>query len=849
MDRVEKEIEEQRDFFREIAGEIGDAFFRSLAMNVSKAAGSHGAMVAEFAGAAGGRMRTIAVWMHGKFVDNFDCDLPGNLCDRDVSLPAPLWTSDLERLPHFNTATAGSGQQECAIWPLTDSSGRSLGLLIIVHPQHRAAQDAVREMLRLVSRRLSRELERRRTEALLAGEKEVLELLAKRAPLRVVVSCLARVTEESAGDVACAILLPDPDGKSLRLAAAPNLPGGYPRLIEDISIGPEAGPSGRAAFCKQQVIVRDISTDPFRSTYLAKASKYNIRSAWATPILSGAGEVLAIVTLYCRSPRAPAPTDSALIDRAVRLAEIAIGRRREEADERLRMSEMRLAKAQEIAHLGTWERHLKSGQLYWSEETFRILGVSPSQEITIDLFFSRVAPEEREIVRKAIQKALEEKRPYAIDYRIVLPDGTERYVQEQAEIESDAEGNPLRLIGTVQDVTQSRRLQDQLRQAQKMEAVGQLAGGVAHDFNNLLTAVIGHSELLLHKLAANHPLRQEIEEIKKAGERAALLTRQLLAFSRKQVLQPVVLDLNSMVESMSKMLRRLIREDIHLVTVPYPDLWFVKADPGQMQQVILNLVLNARDAMPKGGMLTIGLGNVELHETHHRRQIAMKPGRYVVLAVSDSGEGMNTATQARIFEPFFTTKEQGKGTGLGLSTVYGIIKQSGGYIWVDSEPGKGATFEIYLPQAEGPFAPDGAAAETPLIVSTSRTILLVEDDASVRIPIRRMLERRGYRMLEANDAEEALQAALSHKGPLDLMLTDVVMPRMSGRQLADKMAALYPAMKILYMSGYADDALVREAAMDQGRDFIEKPFTSDALVRRVREVLGDSPVSLDTPDL
>ncbi len=513
---------------------------------------------------------------------------------------------------------------------------------------------------------------------------------------------------------------------------------------------------------------------------------------------------------------------------------------RKEAEERLRMSEMRLAKAQEIAHLGIWEQDLVTDGLYWSEETYQIFGIPTAVPITTELFFKCVAPEDLDPLRKALRKAIEEKSAYAMDHRIVRPDGTERYVHEQAEIVYDQDGKSRRLIGTVQDITQSRRLQEQLRQAQKMEAIGLLAGGVAHDFNNLLTAVIGHSELLLHKLNQNHPLRPEIEEIKKAGERAAQLTRQLLAFSRKQVLQPVVLDLNSLVESMSKMLRRLIREDIHLVTVPYPGLWSVKTDPGQMQQVILNLVLNARDAMPRGGMLTIGLGNVELDETHQHHQITMKPGRYVVLAVSDSGEGMDSATQARIFEPFFTTKAQGKGTGLGLSTVYGIIKQSGGYIWVDSEPRKGATFEIYLPRAEEAVAPETQAADAPQSGPGSKTILLVEDDTSVRSPIRRMLERGGYRVLEAGEAEEAMRVAIQHNAALDLMLTDVVMPRMSGRQLAERMSILYPKMKVLYMSGYADDTLVREAAAETGRDFIEKPFTGIALVRKVREVLGDS---------
>jgi signal transduction histidine kinase/ActR/RegA family two-component response regulator len=384
------------------------------------------------------------------------------------------------------------------------------------------------------------------------------------------------------------------------------------------------------------------------------------------------------------------------------------------------------------------------------------------------------------------------------------------------------------------------RSEEQLRQSQKMEAIGQLAGGVAHDFNNLLTAINGYSELCLKRLSPSDPLHRHIEQIRKSGERAASLTRQLLAFSRKQILQPKIIDLNQIVVDMNKMLHRLIGEDIDLLMGLAADLGKVKADPNQIEQVLLNLSINARDAMPKGGRLTIETSNVNLSEDFSRGHVAVSPGQYVMLAVSDNGCGMDAETQAHIFEPFFTTKEVGKGTGLGLATVYGIVKQSEGTIWLYSEVGRGTTFKIYLPCAERPVKVVEVEADNLELSQGTETVLLVEDEEIVREMATEILRDSGYHVLEAKHGHEALTLGRQHSGDIHLMLTDVVMPQMSGRQLAEQLTPLRRDMKVLYMSGYTDDAIVHHGVLEEGTAFIGKPFTPSALTRKVREVLDEA---------
>ncbi|HEX9809892.1 MAG TPA: ATP-binding protein [Alphaproteobacteria bacterium] len=389
-----------------------------------------------------------------------------------------------------------------------------------------------------------------------------------------------------------------------------------------------------------------------------------------------------------------------------------------------------------------------------------------------------------------------------------------------------------------------REKEDQLLQTQKMEAIGRLAGGVAHDFNNLLTIIMGYSEIILRTLRADHPLKARIEQIHNAGQRASSLTKQLLAFSRKQVLQPEILDVNSVVGNMDTMLRRLIGEDIDLYTKLGPDLDPVRFDPSQIEQIIMNLAINARDAMPNGGKLTVETANVELDEEYARTHAEARVGPHVMIAMTDTGIGMDAETRAHIFEPFFTTKGLGKGTGLGLSTVYGIVKQSGGNIWVYSEPGHGTTFKVYLPRAEGETIPVKPRPEAPAVMKGTETILVVEDQEDVRSFIRDVLRMGGYTILDTGDVDQAVKICEEYGDGIDLLLTDVVLPKMSGRNLADILTAKRVGLKVVYMSGYTDDAIVHQGVLDPGTDFLEKPIKSEALLRMVRRSLtqgGSSP--------
>jgi PAS domain S-box-containing protein len=398
------------------------------------------------------------------------------------------------------------------------------------------------------------------------------------------------------------------------------------------------------------------------------------------------------------------------------------------------------------------------------------------------------------------------------------------------------DGHLIRTWGTQRDVTDRRNLEDQLRQSQKMEAVGRLAGGIAHDFNNLLTAILGYAELLGRDVPAEGRARRRVEEIQRAADRAAGLTRQLLAFSRRQVLVPAVLDLGEVVRGLEDMLRRLISEEVALRMDVDPTASPVRADRAQLEQVIVNLAVNARDAMPKGGELTIAVRDADLGASRPLAESSpIVRGPYVMLSVTDTGQGMDAVTRERIFEPFFTTKAEGRGTGLGLATVYGTIKQSGGYVWVYSEPGRGTTFEVYLPRAEG--RPQPAADPGPRAAGGSETLLLVEDDPAVREMAHEVLLARGYRVLAAGSAAEAQVVLARRETAVDLVVTDVVMPGLSGRELYERLAQRWPGLRVIYMSGYTDDVVLRRGVVERGTPFLPKPFTGEALAALVREVL------------
>jgi PAS domain S-box-containing protein len=459
----------------------------------------------------------------------------------------------------------------------------------------------------------------------------------------------------------------------------------------------------------------------------------------------------------------------------------------------------------------------------------------PSTEMVGYPFTDLVSPASLDEASAHFQQLLDKGTVQADDLHLRHADGRQVCADLSASL-VPVRGEPV-VLAIARDVTERNHLARQFQQAQKMEAIGQLAGGVAHDFNNLLTVILGFGEFLLETLPSDDPRRQDVEEIRKAGQSAASLTRQLLAFSRKQVLEPVVLDLNAVLANVDRMVGRLIGEDIEIITRLDPELGRMKADAGQLEQILMNLAVNARDAMADGGTLTIETGNVELDEQYVRTHQGAACGRHIVLAVSDTGHGMDEDTQSHLFEPFFTTKVKDKGTGLGLATVYGIVKQSGGSIFVTSELEHGTTFKVYFPRVE-----DGAV---PLVSTTppvqppagTETILLAEDASGLRRLARKILERYGYTVLEAPNGGDALQICERHQGPIHLLLTDVVMPGMSGRALADRVASLYPATKVLYTSGHADDAIVQRGVLSAGTAFLQKPYAPEALARKVRDVL------------
>ena len=531
----------------------------------------------------------------------------------------------------------------------------------------------------------------------------------------------------------------------------------------------------------------------------------------------------------------------AAIERAVR--EYESRGAHQHTEEARRASEFKFSRLAESGILGiVFGDH--DGDILDANDTFlRMTGYTRE-----DLHANRVrwrdltAPEWQDVTNRGIRElnATGAASPYTKEY--IRKDGTRIAV-----LVGIAMVDAVQSIAFMVDLTAQNRAEAaleeteaQLRQSQKMEAVGRLAGGVAHDFNNMLSVILCYSELVADHLAPEDPLRADVEEIAKAGMRAAALTRQLLTFSRQEVVELKVLALNDLVASMDKMLQRVLGEDVDLVSLPGLQLGRICADPSNIEQVIMNLALNSRDAMPTGGKLTIETSNVVLDEVHASEHLGVTPGRYVMLAVSDNGTGMDQETQRRIFEPFFTTKDKGKGTGLGLSTVFGIIKQCNGSIWVYSEPGHGTTFKIYIPRVDAEVDATSHVIE-PVKRGGTETILLVEDEAQIRSVARVILVKLGYSVIEARNATEALQQSASHSGAIDLLLTDVVMPQMNGLELAKRLVRERPTTKILYMSGYTDDALVRHGAIDLGIAYLQKPLTPDKLARKVRAVLDAEP--------
>jgi PAS domain S-box-containing protein len=507
---------------------------------------------------------------------------------------------------------------------------------------------------------------------------------------------------------------------------------------------------------------------------------------------------------------------------------------RMEAEFRYRTFVEQVAAISYVAELG-----LNGQWLFVSPQVEAILGYTPDEWLASSREWLKfVASEDHAAVASAEEASLRGE-PFQAEYRIQRKDGKQIWVSDTAVVVPGSDRHPV-MEGIIVDITERKQLEMQLQRSQRMEAVGRLAGGVAHDFNNLLTVIKGYTELALGRASIPAALAADVQQIDNAAERASALVRQLLAFGRKQVLQPKPLDLNTIVLGLDKLMRRLMNNNIEMTTVCQQGIGTVKADPGQIEQVIMNLVVNARDAMPNGGRLTVETANVELDASYALDHATVRAGRYVMLAVSDSGTGMDAETQAHIFEPFYTTKSSGRGTGLGLSTVYGIVKQSGGYIWVYSEPGRGSTFKVYLPRIEEPVETPDTKSKLATRKGTE-TVLLVEDEEGVRELAHMLLEAEGYTVLVAETAAQAETVYASHRGTIHLLLTDVVMPGISGRELAKRITLKSAQTRVLYMSGYTDNVIADGGTLEPGIAFLQKPFTPRALTEKVREVL-DAPL-------
>jgi PAS domain S-box-containing protein len=510
---------------------------------------------------------------------------------------------------------------------------------------------------------------------------------------------------------------------------------------------------------------------------------------------------------------------------------------RNRAQRSLRIAEERMRFALQNAGVGIWDMDFTTGMLEWSEILEAQYGLPPGTFAgTFDAFIERIHPDDREPVREIIAKATTSGADFSVQHRSVRPDGTVRWLNGAGRIHLDEHGEPLRGVGISQDVTERRTLEAQYQQAQRMEAIGRLAGGVAHDFNNLLTVILGRCELSLADLDRDDPRHANLVEIQQAGESAVGITQQLLAFSRQQIVESKAVDLNAVVADMQVMLGRLIGEQVKIVLVRPSEPLLVEADRGQVEQIILNLALNARDAMPSGGTVTIQIATVDLDQHDATSHLVVKPGRYAMLTVTDTGSGITPQVRARLFEPFFTTKEAGKGTGLGLTIVHGIARLCGGSIHVSSEVGRGTSFAVYLPRADD--AEIIAHVPPPLAGSSAgtRSVLVVEDDQGLREVARAFLARQGYTALVAANADEAVQL-FERDASIGVLLTDVVMPGASGPELTKQLVERRPALKVIYMSGYTDDAIVQHGVLTPGIAFLRKPFSSDALGRKIRDVL------------
>ena len=652
---------------------------------------------------------------------------------------------------------------------------------------------------------------------------EILERIATNAPLRPTLDELIHHVEDQIPGAIGAMLLIEPDGRRLRYAAGTGLSTSVHALVDSIDIGPCNGSCGTAAYRREPVFVEDMAVDPLWHDYHHTATSYGLRACWSMPILSRRRaehkRVLGTFAVYFRNPRLPEPGHRDILSNAESLACIALETHHAVRD--LQESDARLRMFVDHATDGFFVFDGRSGVvLEVNQQACDSLGYGRDELLgsSVTLFDRNATPERINDLHRRLAVG----EIVTFDSFHVRRDGS-AFPVEVRERRFENRGQVYHLA-MVRDTTARRELEDQLRHAQKMEAVGRLAGGVAHDFNNLLTVINGYSDVLLDQIPEDSAEHADLAMIRDAGDRAAALTAQLLAFSRRTIIAPKALNLNLLVERLVKMCKRLIGEHILLKTQLEHDLATVMADAGQIEQVVMNLVVNARDAMPRGGVLTIS--------TRHHTPPGSSGGPYVCLAVSDTGEGMTEDVRARVFEPFFTTKPQGQGSGLGLATAYGIVEQANGQIHVESTPGVGSTFSVLLPVIDG--AEDAAPRALRQRPRGTETVLLAEDEDAVRRLVQRALELHGYSVLSARSGEEAETIERAHGGPIHMLVTDVVMPGMGGRELADTLKSRRPQLKVLYMSGYTNDEVVRHGVIVARDAFLQKPFTPTSLVAMVR---------------
>lgn len=677
----------------------------------------------------------------------------------------------------------------------------------------------------------------RRETGLRELEVTVLNAISRERPLTEMFDEVTRAVDRLMPGVMSSIVLVI-EGK-MRHVSAPQLPDFYNQKVDGMAIGEGVGSCGTAAWRKKQVIVADILNDPLWEKARDIMQQTPLRACWSTPVLDAADTVLATFGMYYDHPRLPTPDDIAFIDRICHFVRNAIERTRER--EAMRALDERFRIIAQATNDVVWDGDLVSNTLWFSDGVRVLFGHEPASDPVLQTT-SRVSeyihPDDRERVRASMIEALKGKPSWRAEYRYQRRDGSYAHVVNQASILRGPDGRAVRAIGSLVDVTEQKALEEQLRRAQRLEAIGQMTGGVAHDFNNLLTVILGNAELLTESLTDDHRLRLLAEMTAKAAERGAELTNRLLAFARRQPLSPAVTDINRLIAGMDNLLRRTLGEALELEFVRAAGLWKAVVDAPQLESALLNLCINARDAMSQSGRLTIETANAFLDANYVSDQEELVAGQYVMIAVSDTGCGMGSETLARAFEPFYTTKEVGKGSGLGLSMVYGFVKQSKGHVRIYSEVGHGTTVRIYLPRAldENDIRRDDA--ERAGIQSGSERILLVEDDDLVREHVQSLLESLGYNVFTASNGPEAL-ATLDTLDELDLLFTDVVMPGgMTGRQLAEAVRKRRPELPVIFTSGYTENAIVHHGRLDAGVHLLQKPYRRQELAAIVQRVLA-----------